>query len=558
MKSHLLLLAWLLTVANVFAQTEEKSAAVARLQKDVTYLASDELEGRLVGSKGEKVAYTYIIKEYKTLGLKPQGSKGYLQEFPYDAGKKTTGKNELIINGQTLTINTDYFPINISTNKKVKGSIVDVGFGMYAPQIKYDSYSNMKDLKGKIFLMECSTPEGDDPHSKYAPYADIKSRVDNAIAKGAVAVIFTNTNDKADDLKANLEMKSYEATVPVVFLKGESWKRVKREALNVADMTVNLKKVVVTGHNVVAFLDNQAATTVVIGGHFDHLGYDEFGGSLYRGDKAIHNGADDNASGTAGVLELARWLSTNDVKEKNNYLFINFSGEEEGLIGSKYWVEHATYDTAKINFMINLDMIGRYRADKGLEVGGMGTSPEGYKFIRSLSTDSLKLKFTEQGIGPSDHSSFYLANIPVLFIFTGTHEDYHKPSDDANLVNYEGEYAVLSFIKKILMQLDGEGTLTFSQTTQTDTGDVPQFKVRLGIIPDYSFEGPGLRIDGVTDGQPASKAGMQKGDIIMTMGDFNISDIMVYMKALASFQKGDTTKVKVKRGDQEVELNVTF
>jgi hypothetical protein len=558
MKTFILFLAAWIATSCAFSQSDDKAAVTARLQTDISYLSSDDLEGRLVGSRGEKLASQYIIKEYKRLGLEAKGGSGYLQKFPYDAGKKTTGKNELIINGQPLTLQSDYFPVNISANKKVKGSLVDVGFGIYAPQIRYDSYSNMRELKGKIFLMECSTPEGDDPHSKYAPYADIKSRVENAVAKGAVAVIFTNTNDQADDLRANLQIKSYEAAVPVVFVKGESWKRVKRESLNVAELVVTLKQVLVTGHNVVAFLDNGASSTVVIGGHYDHLGYNEFGGSMYRGEKAIHNGADDNASGTAGVLELARWLAGNNATEKNNYLFMNFSGEEEGLIGSKYWVEHATYDTSKVNFMINLDMIGRYRDEKGLEIGGLGTSPDAYNFIRTLPAGPLKVKYGEKGIGPSDHSSFYLANIPVLFFFTGTHEDYHKPGDDEPLINYEGTYNVLSLIKEIVVRLDESGTLAFASTGQADTADVPQFKVRLGIIPDYGFEGPGLRIDGVTEGQPAANAGMQKGDIILTMGDFKISDIMVYMKALASFKKGETTTARVKRGDQEIELAVTF
>ena len=535
------------------------TSTIANLKRSISYLASDDLEGRLTGSKGENKAADYIIKEYKSIGVTPMGNNGsFIQEFPYNAGKKTDGKNELVINGIELKLNEEYFPLNISANDKAKGSVIDVGYGISAPQIRYDSYTSMRDLKGKIFLMECSTPEGDNPHSKYAPYADIKSRVDNAITKGAVAIIFTNTNAKADDLKSNLDIKSYETTIPVIFIKGDAWKKVKRDQLNVASTVVHLKEIMVVGHNVVGFIDNHASTTVVIGGHYDHLGYDEFGGSLYRGDAAIHNGADDNASGTAGVIEIARWIATNGVTEKNNFLFINFSGEEEGLIGSKYWVEHATYDTSKINFMINLDMIGRYRNEKGLEIDGLGSSPNGFSFLSHFTFDTLKLILKDQGVGPSDHTSFYLADKPVLFFFTGTHEDYHKPTDDADKINYDGELEVLKCIEHVIQHLDNEGKLVYSKTQDTDMGDIPQFKVRLGIIPDYVFEGPGLRIDGVDDGQPASKAGLQKGDIILQMGDFSISDIMVYMKALSSFQKGDTTKVKVKRNDREMEFQVTF
>jgi len=560
MKKNLILLVSAIVLSyHAFAGPGDSITTVANLKQHIGYLASDELQGRLTGSKGEKMSYEYIIKQYKAMGLQPMGKDGsFLQSFPYDAGKKTEGKNEMIVNGQQVELTNDYYPLNISANKKAKNAIVDVGFGISAPPIHYDSYQGMRDLTGKIFLMECSTPDGDDPHSKYAPYADIKSRVDNAVAKGASAIIFTNTNEKADDLKSNLDIKSFQSTIPIVFIKGDAWKKVKRDQLNVAEFVVNLKTISVTGHNVVAFVDNHSSSTIVIGAHYDHLGHNEFGGSLYRGAPAIHNGADDNASGTAGIIELARWIETNGITEKNNYLFINFSGEEEGLIGSKYWVEHSTYDTSKINCMINLDMVGRYRSEKGLEIDGLGTSPDAFSFLHHFTFDSLKFILKDEGTGPSDHTSFYLANIPVLFFFTGTHEDYHKPSDDADKINYAGEYEVLKCIEHVIIHLDDAGKLAFTKTKEVDTNDVPQFKVRLGIIPDYSFEGPGLRIDGVDDGKPAANAGLQKGDIIMKMGDFTISDIMVYMKALASFNKGDTTKVIAKRGEKEMEFQVTF
>ncbi|MCY7410588.1 MAG: M28 family peptidase, partial [Chitinophagales bacterium] len=469
------------------------SSLIVNLKNHIYFLASDKLEGRQTGSKGEAAASKYIMSNYKKLALEPMGSNGsYLQEFKYDVGKKTTGKNTLTINAKTIVLNVEYFPINASGNGKVKGSIVDVGYGISASAIKYDSYSGMTDIKGKIFLMECSTPDGDSPHSQYGPYADVKSKVEAAKAKGAIAVIFTNTNDKADDLEANLDRKSFDAGIPVIFLKADAWKKVKREQFNVLELRVTLEKITVTGHNVVAFLDNHATNTILIGAHYDHLGYNEYGGSLYRGEKAIHNGADDNASGTAGVIELARFFSSNNITEKNNFIFLNFSGEELGLVGSKNWIANPTYDSSKINFMVNMDMIGRYNAEKGMEIGGLGTSPVAFEFIRSFSFDSLKLKLTDGGTGPSDETSFYLANIPVLNFFTGSHEDYHKPSDDADKVNYAGEAKILRMIENIVLQVDGKGVLPFSKTKQTDNGDVPEFKVKLGIIPDYLYECEGL------------------------------------------------------------------
>ena len=551
----LLLLAGMLPAA--FASPPD-STLVEHLKEHIYYLASDKLSGRNTGSKGEKRSYAYISEQYKKMGLLPKGESGFLQPFNFTYGKKMSGKNQLMLNGEVLQLDEDFYPLNFSANGKVKGKIVDVGFGIVAPSIGYDSYQNLSNLKGNIYLIECSTPEGDSPHSKYSPFADIKTRIQHAKSKGAIAVIFTNTTQDAEDLKANLEMNSATEEIPVIFLKASTLKKYRQDEFNTASITTNLEKISLTGHNIAAFIDNGAALTVVIGAHYDHLGYGEYGNSLYRGEPGIHNGADDNASGTAAVVELARYFKNNGIKENNNYLFLNFSGEELGLIGSKYWLEHATIDTSKINFMVNMDMIGRYDPDKGMEISGLGTSPEAFNFIRAISYDGLKFKQGESGTGPTDHASFYYANIPVLNFFTGTHEDYHKPSDDADKINYTAEASIIQLIESIVIQLDDNGQLPFVRTKETDLSNVPRFKVRLGIIPDYLFDGTGLRVDGVDDGKPAALAGIKKGDIIVAIGDFIISDIMAYMKALAAFKSGDTTTIVVKRGDMNVEMQATF
>ena len=551
----LLLLAGMLPAA--FASPPD-STLVEHLKEHIYYLASDKLSGRNTGSKGEKRSYAYISEQYKKMGLLPKGESGFLQPFNFTYGKKMSGKNQLMLNGEVLQLDEDFYPLNFSANGKVKGKIVDVGFGIVAPSIGYDSYQNLSNLKGNIYLIECSTPEGDSPHSKYSPFADIKTRIQQANSKGAIAVIFTNTTQDAEDLKANLEINSATEEIPVIFLKGSTLKKYRQDEFNTASITTNLEKISLTGHNIAAFIDNGAPLTVVIGAHYDHLGYGEYGNSLYRGEPGIHNGADDNASGTAAVVELARYFKNNGIKENNNYLFLNFSGEELGLIGSKYWLEHATIDTSKINFMVNMDMIGRYDPDKGMEISGLGTSPEAFNFIRAISYDGLKFKQGESGTGPTDHASFYYANIPVLNFFTGTHEDYHKPSDDADKINYTAEASIIQLIESIVIQLDDNGQLPFVRTKETDLSNVPRFKVRLGIIPDYLFDGTGLRVDGVDDGKPAALAGIKKGDIIVAIGDFIISDIMAYMKALAAFKSGDTTTIVVKRGDMNVEMQATF
>ena len=309
--------------------------------------------------------------------------------------------------------------------------------------------------------------------------------------------------------------------------------------------------------NVAGYLDNGAEHTIVIGAHYDHLGLGLDHNSLEANSAGmIHNGADDNASGTSGVIELARYFVKNGVKEQHNFLFLCFSGEELGLVGSKKFTDYPTIDLSKVSFMVNMDMIGRLNAEKKLIVGGVGTAPDFVPAVKSISTD-LSIKLDSSGIGPSDHTSFYLKNIPVLYLFTGQHSDYHKPSDDTELVNFTGQTKVLDVALQLIKTLDKTSKLTF-QETKSNESDTPRFKVTLGIMPDYTFEGEGLRADGVTDGKAASKAGIQKGDIIIGMGDMEIKNMQDYMKGLAKFKKGDSTTVRVKRGTEEKKMDVTF
>lgn len=308
----------------------------------------------------------------------------------------------------------------------------------------------------------------------------------------------------------------------------------------------------ITGRNVLGFIDNKAENTVVIGAHYDHLGYGNEG-SLYRGEKAIHNGADDNASGVAVMLNLASKLKKENTN--NNYLLMAFSGEEMGLLGSNYFVKNATVNTKKINYMINMDMVGRLK-DSILAVYGTGTSPIWRQTISSLN-DNFNLVEKESGVGPSDHTSFYLNDIPVLHFFTGQHEDYHKPSDDQELLNYEGMYQISDYIFSIVSDLDNNGKLVFKKT-KNESEDAPRFKVTLGVIPDYLYEGKGMRIDGISDGKPAEKAGIIKGDVVVKMGEIDIVDMMSYMTGLSKFEKGNTTIVEVLREGEIIEVKVTF
>ena len=315
-----------------------------------------------------------------------------------------------------------------------------------------------------------------------------------------------------------------------------------------------------TAHNVVAYLDNGRDMTVVIGAHYDHLGTGTQGSSLDANPQGkIHNGADDNASGVAGVLELARFFNSNSTLENYNFIFVCFSGEELGLYGSKFFTENLPLSTSKINYIMNMDMIGRLNPEsKSLAVSGTGTSPVWEPLLKSLSNDALKIKTDSAGIGPSDHSSFYLKNIPALHFFTGSHSDYHKPSDDADKINYEGEAEVLKLMVNIIEKLDKQPKLAFLTTKNTSMTSSRSFKVTLGIMPSYTSDVEGLMVDGVTDGKPAQKAGIVTGDVITQIGDQKIKDIQQYMEMLEKFEKGQSVPVKVKRKAEELTFIVTF
>lgn len=309
------------------------------------------------------------------------------------------------------------------------------------------------------------------------------------------------------------------------------------------------------GQNVIGYIDNRAANTVIIGAHYDHLGWGAHG-SLYTGDPAIHNGADDNASGVAALLYLAEKIIASAPKS-SNYCFIAFSGEEYGLHGSKSFTQNMLNNIPGFNYMVNMDMVGRLNQEKVLVINGVGTSPS-WKTILEKHKADLKLSTTESGVGPSDHTSFYLKDRPVLHFFTGQHADYHKPADDSHLVNYDGIVQISEYIYKIISEEMGKEVLAFTKT-KDDTGrKAAQFKVSLGVMPDYTYTDHGMRVDGVIDGRPGQVAGMLKGDIVTKIGDMDIKDIYGYMEALSKFNPGESTELRVRREGKDLVLQVKF
>lgn len=523
---------------------EEKANAtlLSNLRKHVQFLASDALEGRLTGSKGEEMARQYLIAQYKEIGLTPAGTDGYVQAFEINEGKQIDANSTLRVGDQTLTLHQHFFPLAFSATGSVKGKQA-----MILSEKGQPWFLDLKDI-----LEE----NKNNPH--FDVEGAIKDQVKAVTAKGATALFVYNSASITDNVQFNKNDRSEPVSIPVIYLTSSGKEQYFGDEEASLDITlhVSFSEKKRTGHNVVGFINNNAPNTIVLGAHYDHLGYgDDKTARALDTVYDIHNGADDNASGSAALLELARLL-----KEKapvqNNYLFIHFSGEELGLLGSKYWIENPSI-AVNVNGMINMDMVGRYDTAHKLTVGGYGTSPVWGDVWKQIKTP-LIVRFDSTGSGPSDHASFYRANIPVQFFFTGSHPDYHKVSDDADKINYEAQREVVKIIYTMMQELAPKGKLAFLKTTEPQMGGSRSFSVSLGVMPDYGYTGTGMRVDGVSPGKLAEKLGIQAGDILLQLGEFKFVDVMSYMQALGKFKKGDSTKLTIKRGTEEITYEVTF
>lgn len=551
-KNFFFILLFLAACAAPKQITRGETQTLDNLKAHIQYLADDKLEGRRTGTNGEKLAMEYIAAQFRTIGLLPMGTDGYYQAFDVIDGKQINSGTHLNINGSELLLNKDFFPFPFSPNQTIEA----------LPSIAIQEW----DMPWFFDLNEPIEENKNNPHFDLADY--IRTNSKKAKSKGASAFILYNTSSIDDKLVFEPKDKTEQIPIPVLYISKESAQKYFKDpsaTLNVK-LKTNIGEKKRIGHNVVGYIDNGAATTVVLGAHFDHLGYGEDGNSMIRNftEPMIHNGADDNASGTAAVIELARKLKATTAKN-NNYLFIAFSGEELGLFGSKYFTEHPTIDLNSIDYMINMDMLGRLNdSTKTITIGGYGTSPtwgelfSGTTAIDGKKISSFNIKYDSSGTGPSDHTSFYRKDIPVLFYFTGLHSDYHKPSDDYDKINYTGELKIIEHIYYVIETLNNKSRLVFTKTRETQTSSTASFKVTMGIMPDYTFSGTGVRADGVSDGRPAQKAGIKAGDVIVRIGEYNISSMENYMQALGKFNKGEKTKVKFKRGNETLEATVEF
>jgi len=541
---------WILLFSFHFASAQKlKKAdklALSNLEKNISYLADDQLEGRRTGTPGEKLAYEFISKEFEKAGLTPKGEKEtWLQGFEVNDGNELNPTSHLIINGNDLIINQEYFPFSISPNVSLEAAV--------SVALQENGNPWFFDIKELIEAIKKN------PHTDLME--SIQSKVTEAANKGANAFFIFNSTSTKDELKFEPKVKSGTAKIPIIYLTKAAQKKYLADVTATLDIKLkiaidNKKRI---GHNVIGYIDNNAPTTIVIGAHYDHLGYGEDQNSLFTGTvPEIHNGADDNASGTGALIEVSKLLKANKKIKNNNYLFIAFSGEELGLFGSKYFTENPTIDFSKINYMINMDMIGRLKdSTKGLNIGGYGTSPQ-WESLLTQKDPFFNITKDSSGTGPSDHSSFYRKGIPVLFFFTGTHSDYHKPSDDANKINFGGELQIIKFIASIIEKANNKGQLAFTKTREIPMSSKSSFKVSLGIMPDYTYSGEGIRADGVTDGKLAQRIGIKAGDIILQIGNYPFSDMQSYMGTLNKFSKGEAARVRVKRGNNEIFFDVVF
>ncbi len=519
---------------------------VSNLQAHIGFLADDKLEGRRAGTEGEKKAMDYISGQFQKIGIQPKGTESYFQPFEIYDGKTIDPATHLILNGHDLKAGKDFYPLAFSANGSVESF----------PAI------SLKEENTPWFVNVGDILEDNEENPHFDLITFLRDMAVDYKKMGATAMILYNIAGKEDNLVFNAKDRSEVAPIPIVYITKATATQYLKDASASIDlkMKVEIGKKFRTGHNVVGYIDNGAANTVVLGAHFDHLGFGEDGNSMLRtSEKLIHNGADDNASGTAALLELARLLKASKSKT-SNYLFIAFSAEELGLNGSKYYTENPTIDLKSVNYMINMDMVGRLNdSTKALTVGGYGTSPVWGKLVNPGNKSYFVIKTDSSGTGPSDHTSFYRKDIPVLFFFTGLHTDYHRPSDDAEKVNYVGEMRIIQYIQSIINGVNAEKSkLAFTKTRETQTTTSARFSVSLGVMPDYTYTGAGMRLDGISEGRAAQKAGLKAGDIITAIGPHSVSSVEGYMQALGKFKKGDKTTVKYKRGDTSGEVEVQF
>ncbi len=587
MRNITLIIALFLSL-NTFAQ---QGISVEKLKKHIYFLASDSLKGRKPGTAETKIAANYIRNEFKSYGLELMGDKGF-QFFDIIKSAKIGNGNHLFINKFHAKTHEDNIPYSFSGSGMLKAKVVFVGYGFNIDNenFKWNDYENV-DVTGKWVLILRSSPEGK-RHGKFTKYNSDKYKINTAIEKGAKGVLLvggssSHPNDKLVSFRYQRGQSQFE--IPVINIKRAlankillksktDIKTAENELIQnkkpnsfltktIVDAKVVIDFDIITTQNVIGILKSNDKTYgneyIVIGGHYDHLGFGGHGsGSRMPDTFAIHNGADDNASGIASVLAIAKEFANCKTKPKRSIIFIAFSAEEMGLIGSNYYVNNPTVNIKDIYLMLNLDMVGRL-IDNGsnLSIIGTGTAVEFNSILEKSKEDfKYKMSFNPSGFGGSDHSSFYSKGIPVLFFNTGIEDDYHTPFDDVEKIDFVAQKYVTEYIYKLALQFaNSTDKLTYKETAgKKQKSRRTSFKVTLGIMPAYGDAGSGVKVEGVTADGPAYVAGVLKGDFIVEMDGTKISDIYDYMDVLKRLDKGLKIKIKVKRNNNIKELDVQF
>jgi aminopeptidase YwaD len=635
-------------VAQKTAPDSDVQRELTRLRQHIGYLASDQLDGRRTGTPGANAAAKYIAEQMHAIGLRPrvpmqartlspdkvppfidkqqfkmrEGEREpqleYYQGFPYVAGVelgKGNGLSYRVGNGPAnrVEIGADWMPVGFSPSASLASLPVEfVGYGLSISELKYDDYAGGA-IKGKIALALTGTPDGDNPHGKFANYTDVRWKAIAAKDQGAKALLLISSEKKFTDERLTAlryDNMGGDAGLPVAVISQQTAAALLHHSFPAASvvptapdlgqqimptgqtgphavaltgvsvsLTTDTKRQDAPGYNIVGGLEGNDPQlkneVVVIGAHYDHLGRGGEG-SLAPRSGEVHHGADDNASGVAGLLEIARDFAAHKKELKRSVVFIAFSGEEEGLIGSNYYVNHPLVPLAQTVAMINMDMIGRLKDGK-LTVGGIGTAADFKSLVSQaniakelvkkglggapdefMAHDLFNLALSEDGFGPSDHSSFYAKQIPVLFFFTNSHDDYHKPSDTADKINYEGELGVIDLVRSIAWKLDTDAAKPVYTVAKTSSpgGKSAGFRVYLGTIPNYADSNDGLLLDGVRDDSPASKAGLLAGDKVVKIAGREIKNVYDYTYALGEMKSGETYEIQVLRNGKVLTMQI--
>jgi hypothetical protein len=566
----------------------------------IKYLASPELKGRMTGSPELEKAATYIAHQFHSVGLKPIG-RSYLQEFEVTAHTALGPGNKLTLvvaqRLKELLESRDFAPLNLSTNGQTQGPVVFAGYGITAAEYHYDDYEKI-DARGKVVLLMRHEPQESDEKSvfagkNYTMHSELASKVANAKLHGAAAILLVNDlpnhsgdDDRLDPFTPAMGTEDYGLPVVQISVKwaNELLATAQKDlpslikdidadlkprsfdlpADDAARMTVNVTIERRAVQNVAGFWPGETKEYIILGAHYDHLGYGYEHSLAPSLAGTVHPGADDNASGTAGVIELARAIAHSG-KHKRGFLFLCFAGEEEGLLGSVYFANHPLEPLGEASAMINMDMIGRLRNNK-VYVGGIGSGSTFLPIVEKAAKDyGLNDDLTGGGVdGSSDHTSFLVKGVPTLFFFSGLHSDYHKPSDTWDKINADDAVKLLGEIDEIATTLaDASDRPTFVRVQpqahggetsggSTAGGYGPYF----GSIPDFGGTAKGVRFSDVREGSPAAKAGFKAGDVMVEFDGKEIANLYDFTYALRAHKPGDTVMVIVLRDGIPVEKPV--